>query len=344
MAGNHSGYMGAAPDLSGSISKNRFRVELLWGVEKLLQLLDRGLDSFAVVFDYRCDVELHLEKGYEFYQVKTGKTGTFGVSWACRTTQKKPTSIIGKLFELSDASEDGPVRLVIVGNRPFSKKGGRFDVPGELLFSSLDDDDKRKIEEAVIKECGNMIPDLSSASYLLVAMDLDKPGDSIKGHLVSSYEAIMGCEPRKPNALYDALRGLVIERACNERRQPTYDDVISKKGITAEEARGLFEQYKDEEDTIQDVVLKWIKELPPLQQNPLLVALEEITTSLDSDSTNDIVDSAKAAIRDLDTSLSFDQIIEQVAPQVEQRYAPEMSESLSRVYSAIAIAEIIKKG
>lgn len=75
MIDNHSGYMGTAPDLSGSIAKNRFRVELLWGIEKLLQLLDKGSSSFAVVFDYRCDVELHLEKGYEFYQVKTKKNG-----------------------------------------------------------------------------------------------------------------------------------------------------------------------------------------------------------------------------------------------------------------------------
>ena len=56
----HDGYMGTAPDLSGSISKNRFRNELFWGIDRLLTCLDSGIDSFAVVFDYRCDIELHL--------------------------------------------------------------------------------------------------------------------------------------------------------------------------------------------------------------------------------------------------------------------------------------------
>lgn len=66
----HDGYMGTAPDLSGSISKNRFRNELFWGIDRLLTCLDSGIDSFAVVFDYRCDIELHLDDRYEFYQVK----------------------------------------------------------------------------------------------------------------------------------------------------------------------------------------------------------------------------------------------------------------------------------
>lgn len=44
----HDGYMGTAPDLSGSISKNRFRNELFWGIDRLLTCLDSGIDSFAV--------------------------------------------------------------------------------------------------------------------------------------------------------------------------------------------------------------------------------------------------------------------------------------------------------
>ena len=61
-------------DLSGSRSKNRFRIELLWGVCKMLDLLALGKD-FAMVFDYACDIEVHYSDGFEFYQIKThGKT------------------------------------------------------------------------------------------------------------------------------------------------------------------------------------------------------------------------------------------------------------------------------
>lgn len=51
----HGCYMSTPPDMSGSLVKNRFRVELLWGLEKLLACLDDGVDDFAVVFNYRCD-------------------------------------------------------------------------------------------------------------------------------------------------------------------------------------------------------------------------------------------------------------------------------------------------
>lgn len=196
----HDGYMGTAPDLSGSISKNRFRNELFWGIDRLLTCLDSGIDSFAVVFDYRCDIELHLDDRYEFYQVKTGGKGTFGVTWATRLP-KRGISIIARLYELDDASQDCPIKLVIVGNRPFVKKGGSFDSPGEVLFATLEPEDKQKIEQADTRDNKGMTPDLNKASYLLVAMNLDKPQDSVRGHLLSTYNKVMGCEPKKPMAL-----------------------------------------------------------------------------------------------------------------------------------------------
>ena len=80
----YDSYMAAAPDMSGSIAKNCFRNELLWDIEKLLDCLDERMDYFAVVFDYRCDIELHLRDCYEFYQAKTGTGERNSVNWACR--------------------------------------------------------------------------------------------------------------------------------------------------------------------------------------------------------------------------------------------------------------------
>ena len=45
-------------DLSGAASKNRFRLDMLWGISKMFDLYDK-LD-FCVVFDYKCDVEIHF--------------------------------------------------------------------------------------------------------------------------------------------------------------------------------------------------------------------------------------------------------------------------------------------
>lgn len=68
-------YMNLPSDLSGSRSKNRFRVELLWGVDKMLELLNKP-DDFVMIFDYVCDIELHFNNKFEFYQIKSHKPGS----------------------------------------------------------------------------------------------------------------------------------------------------------------------------------------------------------------------------------------------------------------------------
>ena len=59
-------------DLSGSVSKNRFRQEILWGISKMFDLFDKP--EFCVIFDYKCDIEIHLSDSIEFYQIKSQKT------------------------------------------------------------------------------------------------------------------------------------------------------------------------------------------------------------------------------------------------------------------------------
>ena len=49
--------MGLPYDLSGSRSKNRFRLKLLWGVSRMLELMESAND-FTIVFDLVCDIEV----------------------------------------------------------------------------------------------------------------------------------------------------------------------------------------------------------------------------------------------------------------------------------------------
>lgn len=65
-------YLSSSHDLSGSMSKNRFRIELLWGVSKILDLME-GTEDFSAVFDYACDIEVHNNTSFEFYQIKSHK-------------------------------------------------------------------------------------------------------------------------------------------------------------------------------------------------------------------------------------------------------------------------------
>lgn len=63
-------YMNLPKDLSGSISKNRFRLELLWGISKIIDA-HKEEDDYTVIFDFKCDIELHRQDEMCFYQIKT---------------------------------------------------------------------------------------------------------------------------------------------------------------------------------------------------------------------------------------------------------------------------------
>lgn len=58
-------------DLSGSISKNRFRQELCWGISKMFDLFDK--EDFCVVFDYKCDIEIHFNDSLNSIRLKHTK-------------------------------------------------------------------------------------------------------------------------------------------------------------------------------------------------------------------------------------------------------------------------------
>jgi hypothetical protein len=85
-------------DLSGSMSKNRFRNEMLWGLKKVFEL-HKSENDYVVVFDYACDIEIHLRENYEYYQIKTqNNNNPYKINKLYRKTKGK--SILGKLYVL----------------------------------------------------------------------------------------------------------------------------------------------------------------------------------------------------------------------------------------------------
>lgn len=106
-------YMGLPCDLSGSRSKNRFRLELLWGISRMLELMESAND-FTIVFDLVCDIEVHLDNGFEFYQIKTHKESQprYTVKSLVKVKEGEQGSILGKLFVLNTISTV-PVKTVL---------------------------------------------------------------------------------------------------------------------------------------------------------------------------------------------------------------------------------------
>lgn len=81
-------YMTYEADEAGSRSKNRFKFEVFWGLNKFLDVFLES-QEFTMVFDYVCDIELHYDGSYEFYQVKTSSAKSYTTSKLTTVGKKK---------------------------------------------------------------------------------------------------------------------------------------------------------------------------------------------------------------------------------------------------------------
>lgn len=228
-------------DLSGSISKNRFRLEMLWGASKMFDLFDK--DDFCVIFDYKCDVEVHFSDSLEFYQLKTHKVQSpYAFSKLSKRIKEKP-SIMGKLFAIKNAADpSAPIKVAIVSNSYLKIDNTVYSDYEELDFSSLKKEVQEKIVSALKSEVGEFI-DLTNVGFIYTSMDLINPDNDLRGKIVGSFEKIMGCEPNKPNALFRLIKDTVESKACYELKSSNYDEIKRNKGITKQELYEMLRKH-----------------------------------------------------------------------------------------------------
>ena len=228
-------------DLSGSSSKNRFRLEMLWGASKMFDLFDE--DDFCVVFDYKCDIEVHLNNSLEFYQVKTHKIQSPYTFTTLSKQDKTGKSIIGKLFLLKNALDPNAAFKVAIVSNAFLKIGKTLYSKSEILdFGSLDSKTQQTVRKALSNELGSTI-DLNNVGFIYTSMNLLDPDNDLRGKIVGSFEKIMGCEPEKPNALYRLIKDSVETKACYEMASSDYDELIRHKGITKKELYDMLSKH-----------------------------------------------------------------------------------------------------
>ena len=114
----------------------------------MLELMESAND-FTIVFDLVCDIEVHLDNGFEFYQIKTHKESQprYTVKSLVKVKEGEQGSILGKLFVLNTISTV-PVKTVLVCNAPFKALSSE---PGENCLDSLSQSNKllRKQSELV---------------------------------------------------------------------------------------------------------------------------------------------------------------------------------------------------
>lgn len=243
-------YMTLPKDLSGSISKNRFRNEILWGLSKIYDIYDKN-DDFFVVFDYVCDIEVHTDKSLELYQVKTNKSLT-PYTCASLTKLKKGKSILGKLFLVKTKVPIiamPNIKIGIVSNVFFEK----YKTKEILDFTTCEEDLKKKIVKCLEEELRITPIILDNSYYIYTPMNLLSPTDDLFGKTYRFFCKVKGCEPIKPNVLFNILKDKVTEKACYELEVQDFDDLIFKKGFTKKEINEILDKHITNSD---DIIIK----------------------------------------------------------------------------------------
>ena len=245
-------------DLSGSMSKNRFRQELCWGISKMFDLFDK--EDFCVVFDYKCDIEIHFNDSVEFYQIKTHKIQS-PYKFSDLKRHKEGPSIIAKLFVLKDASApETPIRCALVSNA-FLQIGKVAITDKEFFsFDELDEISQTTVRAALSEELSRENVDLTNLYYIYTPMNLLAPQNDIIGKITGSFERIKGCEPVKPNALYRLILDTVTEKACYELSSQDYSELIKCKGITKAELNNMLNHRMDKTDNSVSLIQDYIEQ------------------------------------------------------------------------------------
>lgn len=245
-------------DLSGSMSKNRFRQELCWGISKMFDLFDK--EDFCVVFDYKCDIEIHFNDSVEFYQIKTHKIQS-PYKFSDLKRHKEGPSIIAKLFVLKDASApETPIRCALVSNAFLQI--GKVAISDKEFFSfdELDEISQTTVRAALSEELSRENVDLTNLYYIYTSMNLLAPQNDIIGKITGSFERIKGCEPVKPNALYRLILDTVTEKACYELSSQDYSELIKCKGITKAELNNMLNHHMDKTDNSVSLIQDYIEQ------------------------------------------------------------------------------------
>ncbi|MDG0871584.1 DUF4297 domain-containing protein [Paenibacillus thiaminolyticus] len=244
-------YMSLPYDLSGSMSKNRFRNEVLWGLKKTLDLYKTSKD-FTVVFDYKCDIEIHLEDNFEFYQLKTRNDHTAYTVTKLIKKDKAGNSILGKLYTLKYAEDNDEVDKVVVAvvsNAPINDGKKVHNNCESILFTSMDEKAIKKVKEALKEELSKDEElKLENTYYIRTSMDLINPEKTLIGELSLFFESIFNTEPKKINSLYRILYSEISTKASYELELSTYDEVLEKKGIRRSDLSRIFTKYIDNTD------------------------------------------------------------------------------------------------
>lgn len=239
-------------DTSGSMAKNRFQYEKMFGLIKMFDSYEL-YEDYTVVFDYVCDIELHTNEKLSFYQIKT-KSDYSPITNSYLTKKDKNSlhSIIAKLYLIRCENKEynDKIELNIVGNVPFKDDTNLCKV--ELKkFSEMSEKTQETITSAIKNELNIDNVDIDNLYYIFNSIDLNNYEDTMLGKTLKFYNKVIGVDSKKPNVLYATLKSIIDDKASVEKANLSYDELINQKGFTKKELEKLLNCHKQTNELIE---------------------------------------------------------------------------------------------
>lgn len=305
------------PDLTGADVKNRFRIELLWGLDQLIQLFYDNIEG-CVVFDYNSDIEIHKNGEIEFYEVKTKSTQSLTTNAILKCD--KSESILCKLYRkrYQDGVHHNQVILGIVSNLPLSHGNTKYSDTTE--FPDFDESHKLLIVESLSNELDIKNIDLISLSnlyFVYTAINLNSPVDYLKGRLTTVFADHIPYT-KNINTFYNYLYTTIYDKSTVAKYRGSIDEVRSDKGLSTNDIKNHLKEYNQ---TPKDIATKSIAHInnnnnKTIVRLNLLKDLNHIVKTMDTnyiikDKYDSIVAHLEGALENNDTLLesSLSQII-----------------------------------
>lgn len=234
-------------DLSGTISKNRFRNELLWGIHKLYQTYIDDDRDFFLIFDYVCDIELGFEDELHFFQVKTKSInqGKFTINELIRIKGSAKHSIFSNL--LKNSISENIKSMSLVANKNLSCVNKSLSNTEIFCLDKLEETEKETIIEHIKSTTGINI-NLDKVYFILSKIPLIDSNNALLGETLRFLQQVSANSINNSTHFYEFLKNLVEEKATYEFDTITLVDTIKKKGITREQVKSILKKYNETSD------------------------------------------------------------------------------------------------
>lgn len=320
-------YMNLPLDLAGSRTKNRFRVELLWGISKLIDAY-KQYDDYTVVFDFKCDIELHYENGLDFYQVKTKNRGNHSLK-TLTNRKENSKSILGTLYALYNPNQN--VKLAVVCNK-YLKVARNEDLREEICLGELDKTVIDFIQDKLKEELNLSDVALDDVFYICECIDLINPHYALIGKLIESFQEIKNEEPNNPNALYRLVSETAQKKASYEMAITNYNDVLELKGISKDEFNKMLESHRKKSITGIDQAKDYIKTLCPAERR---IYNQALTNLLEIDHSYDLNVLKKSVFKYIEGNIDNIKTEDKLFNILSQRFDDEFSEEYTQIMKKV---------